>query len=620
MKKITEVRKSEEVKTLPALELPCHECGSRNYQSVKLIVREEPKTICDGCWHVIPPKKFGKPCKKCGDTKTHQRAGSSDVRPRFVCADCGAFRSVYVVEYGRTLTITAANGSIWTIEFDMFRLILGIGMKQDRISYNIAVQVFSKYHAFKSIIHKITGSSNAPADSWTGKLAAKKSDRAAKRLYPVFSNWWDEYVKPSELVVLAQKKIYSCIGSIPSKVLDNTEIWSSEIALKDMTRTRSACFAFLYYDEEKDKIVKDYNPFFDNEANAQEYADNHFPKPENWMRMFSDKKLPRAARITLANLPGGISARAFSTFFDENALEYIGHPRTTRLEFLAWRRISENSHWGTTRPWVKRVLLAATSEQIKRAYNIYSEHNFRFANVQKMSIRKERNVNSFFSWLADMDEEFTGNSIVKLTEAVAYWHQTMVARRGLKSIERLRIKREFPTLVPIKELPTTEVGELRFLRSAGELLDDYEKMRHCIYTYIPYACGIEKDKTSFIFTLDIKKIVDDKEVIISATAEVSLDGEVIQSRGPRNCSNIAAEELRSILLDWVADWPEQFKLRDKINRISAAYKLLRHGRRIVDLNFEKEIEEIKDYMLEIAEEESIVAHKIVEDDDDFFIF
>lgn len=567
-----------EVKQLPAWELPCKQCGSRDYIHSVIIVNGKEKHSCTHCGNKV--SNSTKPCKTCGCEEFSAYVSAPSKRSRFLCADCGAHRTVYMVtQFGEELQIESAEGRSVSVKFDRFRVVCTlsvVGWHSNRVTN---VQVFSPYHAFGTVVKQLVEfDEKAPKETWTHKKGSISNEAARRRLYGTFMNWWTMNVHPTEAVVLAQRKMFSLAGSMPERILDTDDIWTNPMAVRDMS-FRGACIVLAEYANRKWRFERGWTDL----PLAEKY-----PNPDRWMETLTESgKLSRAARVTIMNLPGGLPRIFSEVLHDQDALQLIDRPRLSRLECLAWMYVSSNKLRLKTRPWVKNVLMKATGEQLKKGFNLYKEHMTRFAN-QKVTMRKTRHVSDYFGWLADMNAEFSGTSVSKLTERVARWHQDAHLRRAADELKILGIVGSFPTLVPVKKLPEFLNGSIQLLKTAEELLTNGISMGHCVGSYVPYACGMNTNKTSHIFTIETQGE--------RATAEVSIEGRVVQSRGPRNGQNKAAEVLEKVLNEWVREWPNQNDLKTKVVLRSRAYELLRYGSTDGELEIINEINEIKDHM------------------------
>jgi len=172
----------------------------------------------------------------------------------------------------------------------------------------------------------------------------------------------------------------------------------------------------------------------------------------------------------------------------------------------------------------EKVFMFATFAQIKKAMALVEEHTRR-----KLSIRRTRDSGFFTRCLLDFPDEHNGN-IVGLTQKSIRWHRDGQAIERQKTLDSLGS--DTKTALPPLHWPVRP--EVKFLNTVGDIAEESEQMEHCVAAYAKNAVA------GHCYLFHICK--NDEH----ATVEVARTGRVIQSTGPKNKRNGAAEWGRSV--------------------------------------------------------------------------
>lgn len=240
----------------------------------------------------------------------------------------------------------------------------------------------------------------------------------------------------------------------------------------------------------------------------------------DWKSLFSPTgESYRSLNRTLTNLPGGITPALMLK------LRRFILPRaiTNRLELTGTILAHSADRHRHIRAWS-----FATEGQIKEAMRRISADC-----QQELSPRRWADVESVVSYLGDFPDDHNGN-LIGLTEKAIRWHRDV--RRGAIEADLGRFDQDTKLAKPAIPLPG--IPGIRFLETVGELCEEGRDMEHCAASYASRAV----DGACFLFHVEHEGE--------KATAEVNWFGQVVQSRGPRNRDNVAAEWGKRELAKW----------------------------------------------------------------------
>lgn len=250
-----------------------------------------------------------------------------------------------------------------------------------------------------------------------------------------------------------------------------------------------------------------------------------------WRDLLSpDMQSYRSLDRTLMNYPGKMSSSVMMAF----PRIRLSRPVTDRLCLISL--LSYAMRMGDMGNEDQRNNVAcymhATRDQILRAWDLYTKHH-----EYKLNIHKTDHIFQMSSFTADYPHHHAGN-LVGLVKKSIEWHQDERRRR---IDERVRGYENVEIVKPL--IPPPDMEEVKFLDTPMAIAEEGQDMGHCVSNYIPRAA---KGKC-FLFAIDFNGE--------RATAEVSAEGKVIQSKGPHNRENEAATWGARVLSEWGNRFP-----------------------------------------------------------------
>jgi len=346
-----------------------------------------------------------------------------------------------------------------------------------------------------------------------------------------------------EETILLHKKMYSTANGSGNwghfRYLLNKSGYSEEEAMyarKDLMQYRSARCAFLSYTDLIDRT--DWKKqFFDISNPHIRKTISNFPNvPYFFVHMFR-----RNPHYDARNSPIDGEPEFFPV---EPSYLDIKEPLTTRIRFLAYYTFNNMSFYNGKS--AEDILLRSSDEDLKKAVRYIDEKHFK----RKTDFRRTRLVLDSFHAIFDYPYIFGKWDIVGLAKRSEqyHWelerereryHQEAMAIRSQREIERLKQEERFSnseTALPPISLPSNK--NIKFLNSYKEIQEEGSKMGHCIGTY-----AIRAVKGScYLFHVDYNRE--------TASVEVGLNGYVVQSYGPHDSKNSAADYGRRVLSQW----------------------------------------------------------------------
>ena len=133
----------------------------------------------------------------------------------------------------------------------------------------------------------------------------------------------------------------------------------------------------------------------------------------------------------------------------------------------------------------------------------------------------------------DFPDEHRGD-LPELVRKSIRWHQTVGWNQWDEFSEDL--DETTPTRRP--PIPLPDVPGIRFLESVGDVINEGDRMDHCIGSYARRAV----QGGCFLFHVDYEGQC--------ASVEVDPAGHIRQSRGPGNCKNEATKYAAAVLSKW----------------------------------------------------------------------
>lgn len=255
---------------------------------------------------------------------------------------------------------------------------------------------------------------------------------------------------------------------------------------------------------------------------------------EDWRALYSPNRVPYTAlNRTLMNCPA-ISAFSLGRLHEC----FLERPVLNRLELML------NIEADRSKSRHKNLLIKSTELDIQKALKMVAEVTRR-----NLSTIKLASIAFLINYLNDYPGKHFDGKIVGLTRKSIRWHQEQA------SLTKEEILSKYGQMVfpaPPIPLPTMNDAKIniRYLSNAAEVAIEAELMGHCIGNYVDKAMNGE----SFLFHLDHLASGT------CASVEVNFRGEVIQSCGPRNCTNLATKAGTRLLKSWGRNIPNGAKL------------------------------------------------------------
>ncbi len=261
----------------------------------------------------------------------------------------------------------------------------------------------------------------------------------------------------------------------------------------------------------------------------------------DWRSLFSpDARTYRSLDRTLMNLPAGIPPRlvcALSRIRLERPL--TGSATATALLLLLSDR--HRGRAGDAVAGHATVFLRASEADVAAACAIPGRHT-----QQRLDPRRTRDLRTLVSYVLDYPVRYHGN-LPGLVRRAIRWHARR-ARRARPAAAHLltvpggstRPPALDPTSVATMRPPIAlpEHSGITFLSTVAAIEREGQHMEHCIADYVKDAvCG-----ECYLFHVSYAGS--------EASVEVSPDGDVRQSAGPRNVANAASRWGARVLRDW----------------------------------------------------------------------
>jgi hypothetical protein len=242
-----------------------------------------------------------------------------------------------------------------------------------------------------------------------------------------------------------------------------------------------------------------------------------------WRGLFSPDGLPyRSLNRTLMQLPAGFSGELLC------ALRWVRLPRpvTDALELSAiciaaelWSRLGERA--------LLHVALHARADEVVAAVARVA-----VATERRLSPRRVADLRVALRFLADYPGRCNGR-LGGLVDRAVRWHRIAPDERTILAAAGVL---DTPTRRPPVTLPAT--AGIRFLATVGEVIDEGERMGHCIASYASRAVA----GRAYLFHVSHRGA--------EASIEVDARGRVQQAAGPANSTNPAVRWGSQVLGTW----------------------------------------------------------------------
>lgn len=324
--------------------------------------------------------------------------------------------------------------------------------------------------------------------------------------YLVYPIWKEKVSEIDPTVVELHKSLFSVSGggghfARIKNVIDS----KNKHVINDILKYRAARIHMLY--------KRDYREYIPTES---------------WMLDYSrERELYGSLRKTLSNLPANIVPGML--FNLENIR--LPEPATSRIRLLSYLSLAQRYE-----PTNLDVITRSTDEQIKQAikyiWNLYP-------GKKKSSFLSASEICRAIGLIFDMPGEYGKIDIIGAARRSHEYHRDIERQTRLQQEEYMRKnahKMEQNTATPPIPLPKND--EIKFLSTYRDVVEEGNKMGHCIATYAAGAVGGH----CYLFHVDYKGE--------AASVEVGPDGIVKQSYGPRDSHNKASEYGRNVLSKW----------------------------------------------------------------------
>jgi hypothetical protein len=386
---------------------------------------------------------------------------------------------------------------------------------------------------------------------WYVKMTARVLNA---RIYPL----WLKMIADADSRVLAvQRHFFAASFRYIPAVLLADELYRHQYLVSDISRYKAAAIAAACVEGLSQRVpwIAERYPYAAQRQRArQTWLDNMgASKPselnaddprsielnvdllKHWPALFAPQGKPYTSlNKTLMQLPGGITPGVLVGLGDV----VLERPIVDRLELIT---VSTGAQ--CRRRHHDRIFAHAQHSEIVRAMAMVSDDRNRgvppvVRRHSDLSPRRTRDIAFFTRYLSDYPDLHNGR-IVGLAQKAVEWHRDQAAQGIRKTIDVLGENRQ--TAIPPIALP--DLDGVRFLKTAGEIGEEAEQMRHCVASYAQDAVN----GSCYLFHVERAGEV--------ATVEVDQLGRVIQSQGPRNCHNGAASWGREVLAAWGRTFP-----------------------------------------------------------------
>jgi hypothetical protein len=267
-----------------------------------------------------------------------------------------------------------------------------------------------------------------------------------------------------------------------------------------------------------------------------------FDESKDWMEEYSPTKQKYTSlNKTLMNMPGNVAGHLV---VGNLPFVYLPEPATTRIRLFTYLILGMNE---TTRgdggELGKRIIIRSSDKEIKEAIKLMWQQ---FPSKYTGSFSRTMGILSALNFMNDYGGDWNNINIIGLAKRSIEYHRNENLRRELqrqqwdrrnllrqKEMEDLK---KSSTKKPSIALPKNE--NIKFLDTFSSVVSEGELMKHCIASYAERAVL----GNSYLFHVDYNGEM--------ASVEVSPQGFVKQSYGPRDTENIASNYGRRILSDW----------------------------------------------------------------------
>jgi hypothetical protein len=410
----------------------------------------------------------------------------------------------------RTLTYTVNSYGFWqnfsTCPSDHFLPLYGFRRLVDVVVGDI-------YHDWKSPKENQKFGVTLMIKEWAKKITGRCLN------HPIM-NVWKETIDTVDPVIATIHRLFFSVASGNGdwfNVKRMLEMWNPYL-IKDTTNYRAARIAVLYA-HRYGLIAED------------RYLGDNF----DWLLSYSANGTKYTSLTkTLMNLPGGI----VPVMLTEQLPHFIlPEPAKSRIRLLSYLVLSRSRNFHPS------AILKSSDDEIYTAVK-YMWHYF--PGKDTTDFRSTQGIIRALNLIFDYEGNWDNLSILGLARRAEEYHHNLELQRRLRNeanqrrMEENRAKEErmktSDTAKPKIELPDNE--HIKFLDTYQSVIEEGEIMEHCIASYARRAV----EGSCYLFHVDY-----DNEM---ASVEVSPNGYVSQSYGPRDRINKASEYGRKELNIW----------------------------------------------------------------------
>ena len=333
-----------------------------------------------------------------------------------------------------------------------------------------------------------------------------------------------------------EQRMLQLRGSMP-RLARSPQFYRTPYLLSDVCRFRAAAIALAFLEDEL------WPPALAVDGQAIGIP-QLYRVMRSWRGLFApDGVAYRSLDRTLMNLPDGIYPALVCTLRHVR----LERPITDPLELhLLLECVALAKQRGQQLPWL-HALQHARAAAIRAGLERIAAATHRAA----LDPQKPSDLRFVATYLldaqggaADRFEHVVGHAVrrhAELRRRRPVNDHLADALARARSSSRPAFAADTPTAVP--PLPPPDVAGLRFLATVGEVIEEGQRMRHCVAIYAERATRGD----CFLFHAE--------HAGAAASLEVGAEGVVRQATGPGNRHNAACDWGRRELARWVARWP-----------------------------------------------------------------
>lgn len=331
-------------------------------------------------------------------------------------------------------------------------------------------------------------------------------------------------VPPRVLAVHAA--VLRATGHRKAWLAETEDLYKNRYLVKDILRYRAAAIAVGLFEE----LWR--SPYLgERQSRPPVTRTDVLEAIGNWRGLFSpDGKTYTSLDRTLMNLPERVPARLVCAL----PRLRLDRPITNRLELMT---LCLRASISKVAPAQMPVFAQATEEEIRRALKRVGDNTRRRLDPGRLP-----DIQFALDFIAEYRGQHYGR-LGGLVEKAIRWHEEAHRREMEDAIARMDLDEKLkhphtPTARP--RIPLPAINGIRFLETAGEVVEEGRAMRHCV----AWRAGGAVRGQAFLFHVEFQGE--------RATVEVLSDGTISQSAGPRNSDNPAARWGAKKLRAWAA--------------------------------------------------------------------